>query len=423
MNNHFCKIHRKKDNTVVQYKNSFFDEKGKHPENTLFVFDGEKWTLKTFDSLLKNRTDFKGEKSFSDSRDFKGESRWEFKGERTGRNQDENLFLGPTGATGATGARGIRGLAGERGEAVVGPRGVAGLQGEQGPTGPAGLQGEKGEKGEQGPTGPVGPTGPPISYGAPDNTFVGLDSGLLCSGQKNAYFGNHTAPHTGNVGNGNVLIGSESGYSNLDGSYNTFLGTSSGSKNTHGSWNTFIGASAGSANELGTSNIFIGPNSGISSIAGNSCICIGDGSDTSSEVPINQIAIGHGVISSGDNTLTFPNNLKAMVHGTEVNFSSTNGGCLYPVSSTIRWKENVRDLEDTIRSEDIYKLRPVTFTGKENPDEHSMGLIAEEVNDFFPILVPKDGKNRPASVKYSLLSILLLKEVQKLKKELNEIKK
>jgi hypothetical protein len=153
-------------------------------------------------------------------------------------------------------------------------------------------------------------------------------------------------------------------------------------------------------------------------VAGVGCICVGDGTDTSSDTPIGQIVIGQGVVSAGDHTITFPNNLRALPSGTEVNFSSSGGGCLYPVSSSIRWKENVKDISTTTDTSLIYNLRPVTFTpsqGHGNPDEMHLGLIAEEVEQFYPILVPKDHKGRPSSVKYSLLSILLLAEMKKLR--------
>jgi hypothetical protein len=126
--------------------------------------------------------------------------------------------------------------------------------------------------------------------------------------------------------------------------------------------------------------------------------------------------IGSGVISFGDNTITFPSNLRSWPGGTEVNFSSSGGGCLFPVSSSIRWKQNVKDISETLDTSLVYNLRPVTFNpslGHGNTEETHIGLIAEEVNDQFPLLVPKDGEGKPASVKYSILSVLLLAELKK----------
>lgn len=423
MTNHFCRIHKKNSTTtVVQSKHRLLEDGLCEPENTLFVYDGSKWVLKNLDCMLLGKMGHHV---------------------HTEESHGSTGPMGPQGPDGLRGPMGPRGPIGENGKDGIGLRGVMGPEGptgpmgigqigpsgdlgptgpvgDLGPTGPVGI-GQTGPMGDLGPTGPIGPTGPVGFIALEDNTFIGFDSGKYTTGSKNTFVGSHIASATGNSGNWNLFAGADAGHSNQDGSFNTYLGPSAGANNTHGSWNVFVGPSAGHSNQIGTNNVFIGSNAGISSIAGNSCICVGDNSDVSSEVPINQIVIGQGVIGTGDNTLTFPSNLKAMVHGTEVNFSNTNGGCLYPVSSTIRWKENVRDLGELVDTENLYKLRPVTFSGKENPDDLSLGLIAEEVNELFPVLVPKDSKNRPASVKYSLLSVLLLNEMKKLRQEVVDL--
>jgi hypothetical protein len=258
------------------------------------------------------------------------------------------------------------------------------------------------------------------------NTFIGAKAGNKSTGTQCVYVGNNVCSNTESSGSYNLMAGSEAGFNNTTGFGNTFLGTVAGSTNTEGSWNVFIGQSAGQNNDVGSNHVFIGTNTGITNIAGNSCICIGDSADTSSEVPINQIVFGQGVVSYGDNTITFPNNLKSLPIGTEVNFSSTNGGCLYPVSSSIRWKENVQDISQLIDTSKLYKLRPVTYNpavGHGNPYELHIGLIAEEVEEYFPTIVPKDIDGRPASVRYSMISVLLLEELKKLKVDIDEIKK
>jgi hypothetical protein len=134
--------------------------------------------------------------------------------------------------------------------------------------------------------------------------------------------------------------------------------------------------------------------------------------------------LGQGVVSFGDNTITFPSNLRTLPNGTEVNFSSPGGGCLYPVSSSIRWKENVRDISTAVDTSLIYNLRPVTYNpaaGHGDPNEVCIGLIAEEVDQYIPLIVPKDDQNRPASVRYSLLGVLLLAEIKKLKERVDRL--
>ena len=355
------------------------------------------------------------------------------------------------------GIQGLRGLQGEKGEpGIMGQRGTKGIQGEKG---------EKGEKGdcpfvlnEINKTTTIGidsckfgnsstyigyqsgkdntsdentyigyQTGIIPSGGL--NTFVGSESGKYSSGSQNTYIGNNTCSFTGSNGSYNVFTGSESGFRNTSGFGNVFVGTISGSSNTEGSWNVFLGQSAGQGNETGANNVFIGANSGISNVYGTNCTCIGDNSDTSSENPQNQIVIGQGVVSYGDNTITFPTNLKTFPSGTEVNFSSPYGGCLYPVSSSVRWKNNIKNISETIDTSQLYNLRPVVFNpaiGHGDPQELHLGLIAEEVEKYFPNIVPKDNVGRPCSVRYSLLGVLIIEELKKLKnnydRELNNIK-
>jgi hypothetical protein len=338
-----------------------------------------------------------------------------------------------------------------------------GLQGEQGYTGPTGPRGDRGATGfvyfgsEESGSIIVSfdsekyKTGKSVVYagvesGASDesdentyvgyktgtvssgglNSFYGCGAGRYSSGLKNSYFGNNAGGGTGSSGNFNSFYGAEAGFKNTSGFGNVFSGAGAGGDNTEGSLNVFHGLGAGASNEIGTSLIFIGANSGLSCKSGNGSICIGDSADTSGEVPINQLVFGQGVVSYGDNTVTFPNNLRALPSGTDVNFSSSGGGCIYPVSSSIRWKENVKDIETVLDTSKIYDLRPVTFnpsTGHGDTSEVHIGLIAEEVERIIPLIVPKDSMGRPSSVRYSILAVLLLAEMKKLKIEIADLKR
>jgi len=390
----------------------------------------------------------------------------------TGHTGPQGL-IGPQGLTG----KGERGYIGEQGEAgELGPRGPSGF-GHTGPQGPQGIDGLQGHTGPQGPINTQGPIsnsehffideisglisigkdsgkkGQTSVYIGPnsghkenslENTYVGYNTGIMLSGglntsmgfesgkysfgTQNTYVGNSVCASTGSNGSYNTYVGSEAGYHNTSGSGNIFLGAVSGSSNTEGSWNIFAGQNAGQSNIDGTNNIFLGTSSGITNISGNNCICIGDSADVSDENSSNQIVIGNNVISGGDYTITFPNNLRSYPNGTEVAFSSPKGGLLYPVSSSIRWKENVLDIDENLDTSKIYKLRPVTFTPSQfisdnnDIDILNIGLIAEEVNEIYPILVPKDDMGRPSSVRYSLLGVLILAEMKKLRQELDLLK-
>jgi len=43
------------------------------------------------------------------------------------------------------------------------------------------------------------------------------------------------------------------------------------------------------------------------------------------------------------------------------------------------------------------------------------------VQEHFPLMVPKDKNGQPTSVKYSLLSVLTIEEMKKLKKRLEKV--
>ena len=425
--------------------------------NSQIIFDGKKWCLQNSEDVFKSKIiDIVKDEFFDRDKIVK-------------KIENDIIQLKPK--------IGPRGLQGEKGEmGLLGPRGLQGIKGDQGLPGPTGEKGDQGlpgptgEKGDQGLPGPTGEKGDPIfipnesnnilignndyklignkntilgirEYSEDQsnenvyigynsglensggyNTIIGTEAGKYNTGLKNVFLGYNSGGYTGCNGSYNVFLGTESGYNNTSGFSNVFLGSVAGSSNKEGSWNTFIGQSAGRLNTIGNNNIFIGNEASDTSINSNSCICIGDNSQTNGEYPINQIVFGRNVISQGNNTLTFPNNLITMSHGTEVNFSDTNGGCLYPVSSSIRWKDNVKDISENIDTSLLYKLRPVTFNPSEghgNKNEMHLGLIAEEVDKLFPIIVPKDKHDKPSSVRYSLLSVLLIEEIKKLKTNIN----
>ncbi len=100
-------------------------------------------------------------------------------------------------------------------------------------------------------------------------------------------------------------------------------------------------------------------------------------------------------------------------------------------TSSIRYKKDVADLE--IDTSKIYDLKPVSYTSKSDGLRY-FGLIAEDVDKVVPALVdyiPEKnviaGSTRdlliPDSVKYPMLSVLLLKETQKHEAQINELKK
>lgn len=82
-------------------------------------------------------------------------------------------------------------------------------------------------------------------------------------------------------------------------------------------------------------------------------------------------------------------------------------------ASSRRFKENITPLE--LDSSKVFDLRPVSFNWKpERGGQRDFGLIAEEAAKIFPFLVSNDQEGKPFSVRYELLSVLLLNESKKL---------
>ena len=97
-------------------------------------------------------------------------------------------------------------------------------------------------------------------------------------------------------------------------------------------------------------------------------------------------------------------------------------GQLGTISSSRRFKEDIHDMGDA--TDRLLDLRAVLFRYKqafadgEKPIQY--GLIAEEVAEVFPELVVYDEEGRPETVKYHLLSTMLLNELQKEHERNNE---
>ena len=104
---------------------------------------------------------------------------------------------------------------------------------------------------------------------------------------------------------------------------------------------------------------------------------------------------------------------------TDPNLVIDANGHIFKDTSSRRYKKNIVDL--AFNSDIIYQLRPVSFDWKKGHN-HDFGLIAEEVDILLPEIVGHDVEGQAESVKYGKLTVLLLEEVRKLRKEIDEIK-
>lgn len=99
-------------------------------------------------------------------------------------------------------------------------------------------------------------------------------------------------------------------------------------------------------------------------------------------------------------------------------------GIFGTVSSSQKYKKDIMDMEDVLW---IHNLRPVNFKWKEivevEDEGKQYGLIAEEVEIVNPAICDYNEDGVVDGVQYERLVPVLLKEVQNLRKELEELKR
>jgi hypothetical protein len=189
------------------------------------------------------------------------------------------------------------------------------------------------------------------------------------------------------------------------------------------------------ANANQQKNIVIGSGiTGTSNMFGQDCIIIGTNMfHTSGNGPSNNIYMGNnltidstgnsngsGIVVLAPNSTIIPNVNNsvwfrkglASVSSTQVTYDTTTGQ-MGPSTSSQRFKQNITDLEDE-KSENIYNLRPRTYEYITASGATRIGLIAEEVVDYFPECVPLDNVG-PYSVNYDTLVVPIIAEMKKLR--------
>lgn len=239
----------------------------------------------------------------------------------------------------------------------------------------------------------------------------------------------HPFLHTGyfSLSLQNTFLGIDSGSigSSFSGSQNVGAGYNALAALTSGSSTVAIGAFAGRGIDTGHDNVLIGLEAGTNYTGSESSnILIGSGVFGAAG-DSHQLQIGASTGNTGDGAIN-----KAIICG--INGKTSTSGVsvlinssdvLGTTTSSRRFKRNIEDMGEN--SSRIRGLRPVTFLYNTDiegaTDEMKYGLIAEEVIETMPELVVVDKEGLPETVRYQDLPALLLNELQKVIKRLDQI--
>ncbi len=225
----------------------------------------------------------------------------------------------------------------------------------------------------------------------------------------------------------NTAVGNYALAANTGGTSNVAVGSDALYLNT-GSFSSAVGQGALQANVVGNANTAVGQKA-LNLSTGSNNIAIGTGAGQNITAGDNNILIGNSAIAGDVSTIRIGNSqTKTLLAGVR---GVTTGGSAIPVvidpsgqlgtvSSSRRVKQDIRDMGDT--TDTLMQLHPVQFRyisqGPEAPVQY--GLIAEEVAEVAPELVARDSKGEIETVFYDKVNTMLLNEVQKQQRTIQE---
>ncbi len=220
---------------------------------------------------------------------------------------------------------------------------------------------------------------------------------------QSVYLGSQSGPSVAGSGpSGNVAVGAQSLLTTGTSSDGTSLGWQALNALSSGAANVAVGARAGSGLIQGSGNIYIGAYAG-------------GGSYESYTTRIGYEAVPQRVFIHGIRGVT-----TGVADG--VNVIIASNGQLGTISSSQRFKHDVTEIGN--RSSRLLQLRPTSFRylpALDSSQTETYGLIAEEVAEVMPELIAHDRDGNIETVKYQLLPVLLLNEMQRLQREVDAL--
>ncbi len=233
---------------------------------------------------------------------------------------------------------------------------------------------------------------------------IGQESANSSQGERSIAIGQYSAYDTQR--NDSVAIGYQSG-NILQNSNSIAIGNQSG-YNGQSEYNVAIGSYSG-YNLQDTRTVSIGTNSGNNQLANSTIIGFISGTiSTDTEC----VVLGSNISSTlGLSQSMFTITDLIPVNSGTILLYDYNTGKIGPLTSSNRFKENIVPLSDDY-TQNLSKLKVKRFNG------NSIGLIAEQVVKYYPEIVNIDEQGKPHSINYTLLNVLLLKQLQILKQKI-----
>ncbi len=279
------------------------------------------------------------------------------------------------------------------------------------------------------------------------NTAVGYNTLQTNTGDSNTAVGSYSLS-ANSSGNNNTALGASALLQNALGSSNTAMGTDALSNNAVGNDNTGLGFAALESNSTGSNNVAVGASSLWNAVSGGNNVAVGDSALYDDTLGSWNIAMGFqagNAISTGNYNIDIGSNgtssdsgvirigtsgsqattyiagiVNTTVAGSTVIVNSK--GQLGTQTSSARFKEQIQDMGAA--SDALFKLRPVIFRYRSGvvdyPGALQYGLIAEEVEKVYPELVLHDQNKQPFALAYQELPSLLLNELQKQRRTIEE---
>lgn len=264
------------------------------------------------------------------------------------------------------------------------------------------------------------------------NTATGFESLSFPSGSFNTANGAF-ALNLNTTGRENTGLGYNTLAQNQTGFQNTAIGSGAMEFNTDGFQSTAVGSNVLNV-ASGSQNTGVGDNALDSVTSGGGNVGLGYLSGFNITTGSNNIEIGNFGANSDNNTILIgtqgvqTSTSIAGIFGSTVTGSAVlvnASGRLGVQSSSIRYKEDVRDMAD--QSDALMKLHPVAFRYKQRDEDGTrplqFGLVAEEVAEVYPELVVRGKDGAVDTVQYHQLPAMLLNELQKQHHTIEQLQK